>query len=242
MAKEGKMSSFKRIIFEPPGGMFREFMGVNAIVEPKDSSLYERFLPKPFAMPNQLVMLIFVADYIKVFPWPMTRYQEWAVLLKCMWSGKEGWYVVTMPVTKWVPMKGGRHLGFPKYIANEITLIKHGEGWKAQSKYKGVLQLSIEFTPGITRQLVQWEEEFLSDKSFFRGNTYLLVPPGHGPKAQKVSLDHVVSPIWSPELGMVHIGVDQSEAWKGLLPAGNSFPGTCTHFKGGINLVAEKLS
>ncbi len=236
------MSIFKRILFEPPGGMFREFVGVNAFLEPKDSSLYQKLLPKPFDMPNQRVVAIFVADYIKVFPWPMTRYQEWAVLLKCVWGDKEGWYVVTMPVTNWVPMKGGRYLGFPKYIADAITLISHGEGWKAQSRYKDALQLSIEFRPGTTRQLVSWEKELLSDKSFFKGDAYLLLPPGQGPRAHKVRLDHVVPAQWSPEIGMVRIDVDQSQPWAGLVPTGSSFPGTCTHFTGGINLVAEKLN
>lgn len=235
------MNIIKRMLFEPRGGMFREFVGVNAFLEPADPSLYQRLLPKPFAMPNRPIVLVFVADYIRVFPWPMTRYQEWAVLLKSTWDGKDGWYCVTMPVTKWVPMKGGRHLGFPKYIADSITLTKQGESWQAQSKHKGSLQLSICFQPGITRQIAPWEKELLSNKSFFLGDAYLLVPPGQGPRAQKVRLDHVVSPQWSPEHGMAQIEVNQSEPWAGLVPKGSSFIGTHNHFTGGINLVAEKL-
>jgi hypothetical protein len=78
--------------------------------------------------------MIFVADYAKIFPWPMARYQEAAVLLKSVWKGDEGWCVITMAVTKWLPMKGGRHLGFPKYIVDEITLTRDGENWKGQAR------------------------------------------------------------------------------------------------------------
>ena len=106
---------------------------------------------------------------------------------------------------------------------------------------QGVSQLVVEFEPRIARQLSPWEKELLENESFFKGDAYLLVPPGIGPKAQKVGLKHVVSPKWAPELGMVHFKVDRSELWAGLIPDGISSPGMFNHFIGGTNLVAEKL-
>jgi hypothetical protein len=232
----------KVLLFEPSGGMFREFVGINTYLEPKDLSLYRKLLPEPYTMPDQPIVTIFVADYIKVVPWPMTRYQEWAVNLKSIWNGEEGWYVATMPVTKWVPMVGGRYRGFPKYIVDAITLRRTDRGWIGESNHKGVLKLRAEFEPGLTRQLAGWEKELLENKSFFNGDVHLLVPPGQGPRAQKVRLNHVVSPQWSPELGMVRIEVDRNEPWAELVPAGISFPGTYNHFIGGMNLVTMKLN
>ncbi len=143
-----------------------------------------------------------------------------------------------MPVTKRVPMMGGRNLGFPKYIVDSITFTRQGNGWLAQSVFKGKPQLSFEFKPGLTRSLMPWEEEIMADESFFKQNdAFLLVPPAQGPHAQRIRIENVVPAQWSPEPGMVHIEVDQSELWAGLVPPGILFPGCYNHFKGGANLI-----
>ena len=234
------MNLIERMIYEPRGGMFREYEGLTTHFEPKDASLYRKLLPEPFAMPSQPIVTIFVADYVRVFPWPMTRYQEWSVLLKSEWKGDEGWYSVTMPVTNWVAMAGGRYLGFPKYIADEITLVRTGATRMANAKYKNIAQLTLAFHPGLTRQLTSWEKELAENVSFFKGNLHQLVPPGRGPRAQKITIHDVIPPKWSPEHGMIRLQVDPNESWKGLVPDRDEFPGTYNHFIGGANLIAER--
>lgn len=236
------MNILERMIFEPRGGMYREFEGLTTHLEPRDLSLYRKLLPEPFAIPSRPLVTIFVADYIRVVPWPSTRYQEWSVLLKSEWKGEEGWYSVTMPVTKWITMAGGRYLGFPKYIADEITLTRKGETRVATAKYKGLVQLALEFKPGATRQLAPWEKQLAENISFFKGNVHLLVPPGRGPRAQKVILRHVTEPKWSPEHGMIRVRVDPSESWARLIPNEGPFSGTYNHFIGGANIVAVRLT
>jgi len=233
------MSIFQRIVYEPSNGMYREFNGINAFLEPADRSLYAKLLPKPFEMPQQPMVNIFAADYVVVKPWPLTRYQEWAVLLKCTWDGQEGWYVVTMPVTRWLANWGGRRLGFPKYITDAITLTQQGECWTAQGMYKGVVEIRMEFQPGLARPLAPWEEDIFANPSFFKGDAFQLVPPGQGPRAQRVRLTHVVPPQWSPEVGMVRIVAGEGQVWAGLLPGGVVFLGTYNHFRGGGNLVVD---
>jgi hypothetical protein len=235
------MNIFERIYFEQPGGMFREFEGITTHFEPKDLSLYRKLLPEQFEMPDQPVVTIFVADYLRVVRWPFTRsrYQEWAVLLKSVWNGDEAWYVMTIAVTRWVAKVSGVYLGFPKYIAEEITLARSGETRLAAAKYKGVTQLALEYCPGITRQLTMWEMDLLENESFFKGDAHLLVPAGRGPRAQKIILRHVIQPKWSPEPGMIHVRFDSGESWAGLVPDVGEFPGTSTHFIGGFNLIID---
>ena len=233
-----EMNVFEQIIFEPRGGMFREFEGLNTHFEPSDPSLYRKLLPEPLAMPSRPVVTIFVADYLRVAPWPMTRYQEWSVLLKSEWKGEEGWYSVTMPVTQRVAMFGGRYLGFPKYIADEISLVRSEEAYVATAKYKSVVQLTLEFNPSVTRQLASWEKELAENLSFFKGDALQLVPPGRGPRVQKIMLHHVIPPKWVPEHGMVCVQVSPRESWAGLVPKAGEFPGTHNHFVGGMNLIA----
>ena len=236
------MNILERMIFEPQGGMYREFEGITTHLEPQDLSLYRKLLPEPFSIPSLPIITIFVADYLRVFPWPSTRYQEWSVLLKSRWKGEEGWYPITMPVTKWMAMVGGRYLGYPKYIADEITLTRNGEIRTAMAKYKGLMQLALEFKPGVSRQLAPWEKQLAENVSFFKGDIHLLVPPGRGPRAQKIVTHDLIEAKWSPQHGMIKIRVDPSESWAGLIPNEGRFPGTYNHFVGGTNIVVVKLT
>ncbi len=121
------MNHLDRLMFCPSGGQFREYYGVTAHLEPQDLSLYRQLLPSPLTVPSRPIVTLYIVDFVRVARWPLTRYQEWSVLLKCGLYGHEGWCSVTMPVTKWVPMKGGRHIGFPKYLTDEIQIEKVGD-------------------------------------------------------------------------------------------------------------------
>ncbi len=235
------MNWIERRLFTPKGGLFREFTGLMTNFEPKDASLYRDLLPRPFTVPARPIVMIFAADYIRV-AFPLTRYQEWSVLLKSEWNGEAGWYCLTIPVTKWVAKNGGRYLGFPKYIADEITFSGKGETCAAHGKYKNVTQLTLEFHPGLSRELSPWEQELMKNESFFKGDAHLLVPPGKGPRAQKVILQHILPAKWSPKPGMVRVEVNPNESWKELVPDAGEFPGAYNHFIGGFNLVPEKLN
>jgi hypothetical protein len=235
------MNMFERIIYDPRRGMYHEFEGLNTHFEPKDPALYRKLLPEPLAMPSQPVVTVFAADYLHVTPWPMIRYQEWSVLVKSLLNGEEGWYCLTMPVTTRVALYGGRYLGFPKYLANKITLARSEETCIATGKYRDIVEVTLEFQPGITRPLVAWEKELAENVSFFKGDIHLFVPPGRGPRLQKIIFRHVVPPIWSPINGMVCIRAGSSEPWAGLIPDEGKFPGTYNHFKGGFNLISERI-
>lgn len=54
------MNLLERMVFEPQGGMFREFEGLTAHFEPKDVALYRRLLPEQFAMPLRPIVTIFL--------------------------------------------------------------------------------------------------------------------------------------------------------------------------------------
>ncbi len=234
------MNPIARWYFNQPGGMYREFEGLAAHFEPKDLSLYQKLLPRPFVLPERPVVTVFFADYQRVTRWPIPnyRYQEWAVLLKSVWKGEEGWYFPAIAVTGWLAMVLGRYLGFPKHIA-EISLSKMGETRLGTSRYQGLEEISLEYCPGLSRPLVPWEQELIDNPSFFKGDGHLLVPPARGPRAQKIVLRHIIPPRWSPEPGMIRVRVHPAQPWAGLVPEAGEFPGTYNHFIGGMNLIAE---
>jgi hypothetical protein len=235
--KEGKMS-----IYDQKGGMFRAFHGIETVIEPADVKLYRSLLPQALSMPAQPTVHIYVISFERVAPWPFGPYMESSIALKSGYEGKEGWFVKTMPVTTWLANVGGRRVGFPKYVADEITLQTSPQCWVGEVKHKGVVQLRLEFKPELTRELTPWEQTAWQKNPFLGDGTYVLVPPDKGPTLNSVLLDEVVPPTWGPsEMGMVHVIINPTVSWAGLVPERESFPGMINHFKGGFNMVVKKL-
>jgi len=241
-SQEETVNAFERLIFEQPRGMYREFQGLTTHFEPKDLSLYRKLLPDRFSMPDHPLVGFFAADYLRVYPWPMIPYREWAVLLKNEIQGETGWYALTLPVTSWVSYIGGRYLGFPKYITSEISFETKDDVWTVISIHRGITRLTLKFHRGIPRSLAPWEKLLMDDPSFFKGNTHQLVPPEKGPRAQKIIFKNEIEPSWSPLPGMITVQVDRSESWAGLVPDEAVFPGSYNYFRGGANLIAEQFS
>jgi len=229
-------------IYDQKGGMFRAFHGMETVIEPAEMGLYRSLLPDAVSMPAQPAVHIYVISFEQVAPWPFGPYLESSVALKCGYEGEEGWFVKTMPVTTWLANVGGRRVGFPKYVANEITLQTSPRCWTGEVKHKGVVQLRLEFTPGLPCEMTPWEQTAWQKNPFLGSAIYVLLPPDKGPALQKVFLDNVVPPTWgSSETGMVHVTINPTASWAGLIPERKEFPGMIHHFKGGFNMVVKKL-
>lgn len=227
-------------------GMFRENQGIFTMVEPIDMALYRKLLPKEFSMPDHPTVALYAIDITQVVPWPMTPYKETAILLKSKYHDEEGWYVTNMAVTKWVPMKAGRYLGFPKYVADEITLQEQPNGWRGQTNHEGKNMMALSLDYGGAQNISEHQRESLLATLSSIGVTrpiQLLVPPGEGPTVQKVTTDNVVPPQWTaPRIGMVTITINSDDPVAGLFPAHTVAPGFFSHFVGGMNMEAQKLN
>ena len=236
-------------IFRPIGGGYREFQGIKFIAEPRNISLYRSLLPEQFTMPKQPALYLFIADYIKVtiwpfkiLPWSISRYQEVGVFIRTSYQGFEGWYCLDMPISNWISMALGRYLlGFPKRVVDKISLEKEGNNWHGLMKDEDKTVLNLKFTPGLNRSLSPWEEEILNNEALFEGSAFLLFPAEKGPGINKVILEEVVTPKWSPELGMVAININSDKSWANLIENNTSYLGMYSYFIGGNNLRLEKL-
>ncbi len=213
---------------------FLESQQLRVMVEPDDLDLYRKVLPRQFDMPEHPMVVLVVVDYIDVGPWPLTRYQEGYIDIRCSYKGEEGWHSLTMPVNKWVAMYAGRTMGYPKYLADEITLEQSGEGWSGEVFHKDESLLLLEFDPG------GWKEEpvHMMKEWEMGGPSFNLMPPGKGPDVKRVGWsDEGDSESTSTvEKGMVKIFIGQSEPWAGLVKPGTVAPGIYVHWKGGGSL------
>jgi Acetoacetate decarboxylase (ADC) len=91
-----------------------------------DPAVVAKILPKPLEPFAEPLAFVFVARY------PETNfgsvYNEGALILLATYKGEIGGYCLSMPVTEDMAMIGGREVhGFPKKIAEEISLEREGD-------------------------------------------------------------------------------------------------------------------
>jgi hypothetical protein len=226
------------LLFAHSGGQFLELAGITAHFAPDDTDRYRHYLPDRLDMPARPVVKLFLIDYLQVSPWPFTRYQEWSMLLRAGHDGVEGWFPVTMPVTTWIARQGGHHLGFPKYVADSITLVDDGTTVAGRATARNRLDVSMRFTATELPTIEPWEREYLEHDAIFDGDLIVLKPTGVGPDVQRVSLEVVAPSRWTTRHGSVELHGDAG----GLIPDGRIVPGSAHHFQGGMNLVPEPVA
>jgi hypothetical protein len=209
---------------------FRAQQNITALVEPKDLTLYRKLLPEQFNMPDHPMVMIGVLDNIEVGPWPLTPYQLAFIKIRCSYKGEAGWYCLTMPENKWVPVWAGRTMGHPKYLADSVALKQSGNSWTGEVVYKGQTIIRLEFTPEEILSPVWITQEWPMD-----GPLFLLKPPSIGPRVITVrsvygrpgadSKDQK-QPSTTNIKGSIRIMIGDAEPGKNLIPQGIPLYGT----------------
>jgi|GEM_PF-1330851 hypothetical protein len=188
--------------------------GITAAFTPTDLALYRLLLPQVFDMPQSPLVVVAVVYYYDVAS-PLVPYHEGYVLLQCQYQGQTGWYVLTMPVDDQTANAGGRALGFPKYIAEEIDLSEKDDGWTGDVTFQGQSVMHVTFTPGATPPTAASS----ADPGL---PVFLLLPPAEGPQVNEVDTDLAGERQTVTTSGTATIEADPDDPWAGLLPA----PGT----------------
>jgi hypothetical protein len=217
--------------------MWQDMQCVVTMVAPADIKLYRELLPRQFDLPDQPMVGIFVMDYLDTEPWMITPtkflrpYLEASILLRCNYEDRTGWYSLTMPVTDEGARIGGRRLGFPKYIADSITLYQTATGWSGKVVRQGTSPICLEFTPAPLSgmgKLNPVHEAFMQGEgdAELKGPFILLVPPEIGPRVK-------VIPISPPPRAIMETGqvkITLAAPWNGLVPDGTVSPGLFERF------------
>ena len=214
-------------------GNFISDQKIATFAQPDDIDLYRRLLPPQFDMPKHPLVGLVVVDYTKVRPWPFTRYQEGYIVLRASYNSEEGWHCIFMPVTKRVAMWGGRRMGFPKYIADRITLAPDGEGWRGEVFHEGTSRLLLTFTPGEVKD----EPVYLKEKWELGGPVFQLTPPAKGPQVKVVKSTEMGKPEMKTSYGFVAVTIGESEPSAGLVKPGTVLPGMFEIKTGGSGVL-----
>ncbi len=118
-----------------------------------DKKIVKKLVPKPLKPAEMPLATAFIARY------PRTSfgsvYNEAAVFLNVEYGGEQGSYCLSMPVTEDMALILGREIyGFPKKIAEEISLEVTGKGLKGRCVRHGVdiINLSMPFEKEVDQQ------------------------------------------------------------------------------------------
>jgi len=132
-----RMAGMKSIFFDAEMAM---------VLFRTDPDVVKRIIPEPLKPLAEPFAMAFIARY------PKTNfgsvYNEAALTLVVEYEGELGGYCLTMPVTEDMALIGGREVfGFPKKIADEISLERTENGVKGRYVRKGIelMNLSMSF-------------------------------------------------------------------------------------------------
>jgi hypothetical protein len=193
---------------------FRGQRGITAAFAPADVALYRSLLPATFDMPEAPLVVVSIVYYYDV-TLPLTPYHEGYVSLQCRYEGRTGWYVLTMPVDDEVANAGGRSLGFPKYVADQIDLDESNGTWTGDVDYQGRDVMRVTFTskPGA---------EPIGTTSTSGGPTiFLLIPPAEGPEVNEINVTIFGEQQKTSTAGTATVEADPGQSWAGLVPTGD---------------------
>jgi hypothetical protein len=181
--------------------------GITTAFPPADLGLYRSLLPESFDMPDEPLVAVSVVDYYDV-TLPLVPYREGFVALQCEYQGRTGWHVLTMPVDDETSSIGGRSIGFPKYVADEITLEEQRGGWIGRVVHEGRTVMEITFiAQGNAEPATEGESPVV----------FQLLPPGQGPEIYEVSTVTSGERRTVTTSGLATVRADAGEPWAGLL-------------------------
>ena len=231
---------------ESPRGAFRSFRSISATLPPEDPALYRALLPEPFEVPETPRVSVEVTEHRDVRR-PLSPYRLGRIQILATHEGQEGWYVVALPETAWMPVAFGRTIGYPKYVVDASSFASTGDGWRAHLGDAGRTILSLDFRPDRSREtrLERWTSSscltlgrwLLPD--YRPKPTFLLMPPRAGSAGGRViraTVDSHSTPSLEERFGVVRVSVARDEAWAGLFPEHGEVKGSLVRFAGDFNL------
>jgi hypothetical protein len=206
---------------------------ITASFSPADLGLYRSLLPAVFDMPDQPIVAVSIIDFYDVTQ-PLKPYHEGYVALQCKYQGRTGWHVITMPVDDETSNASDRSMGYPTYVADEITVEEQDSGWTGRVVNNGRTVMEMVFTAkGSATPVTEGAKPVV----------FQLSPPEEGPAIFEV--DTVASGARNLVLtvGSATVRADAGEPWAGLLdPAGSAVSGTFDEVTGNWWLEPKQLN
>ncbi len=117
--------------------------GVHTVIEPADLDLYRSFIPAPLAMPEHPIVGASLLD-MNQFGRKAARFQEGRFTIKVLCpDGLESWMCISTPVPFLHHTREGVIWGWPKYVADQISITRGKNTARAEVLYQGEERYSL---------------------------------------------------------------------------------------------------
>jgi len=220
-------------------GFFQAFRGLFGCTKPADLALYRQMLPEKFEMPADPQVCFYVFHFAISGVGP---YNEAAILMPITYAGQAGKYVLTMPLDNLAASSGGRAQGFPKYIAEEVSVSEDGTNWTGVVRNAGEIDLQASYT-GACREGGDFPfPDFinLTPIAISASQNAAYIAPRTG-SALVIPAEYLVEPKFYSLQGSVQMQINDALPWNGLFDESQAFPAQLVTFKGGIDLGSRAL-
>lgn len=178
---------------------------IKAVIEPRDRDLYASLVPAPLTMPERPRLLVEFYRFTD-------KWHEASLSIACRYGNEDGWHGLYWPVDSYLPHKTGRLIGYPKSLVSAMRLSCTEQGCQGDVRHEGRAEMTLSFEPrdGASSDPIgapQHEHPY-----------FMLVPPGEGPKLERVVYRNVHSAPRPERNGTVRVAFDVDARWRGLLP------------------------
>jgi hypothetical protein len=185
-----------------------DYRTVKAQLEPADLALYRSLLPAPLQVPARPRVMV---EFAEVSP----TWHEGILCIACRLGEVEGWHGLYWAIDSYYPCKFGRLVGYPKFLADRMTLTDRTDALLGEVVHDGRTDMCLEFQRDVDLREQAADIHGPADELPF----FLQVPPGRGPALNRLTYSEIVSPAMTttPGSALVRFAVGQRLA--GLLPA-----------------------
>tara|TARA_R110002110_G_scaffold413729_1_gene641657 strand:- start:150906 stop:151688 length:783 start_codon:yes stop_codon:yes gene_type:complete len=184
-----------------------DYRAIKAHIEPFDLDLYRTLLPEPLTMPGTPKLLFEISE---VSP----QWHEGILSIACCHGDKEGWHGLYWAIDSYFPCVFGRLYGYPKFMADSMTLSATDKGWLGLVEHKGKTHLRVDY-----HRLSKPDEAAGDIKSPSEEKPFFLqCPPERGPHINRLTQFDIKAPEVVYKPGTAHVTFDGDERYNGLLP------------------------
>ena len=235
-------------------GLYRAFHQLSAYFVPENLVLYRSLLPSPLKVPGEPLVFVNATDFTQT-RLPLPTHKKAHVQILAQHKNIQGWYTLSMPEDAYLPVEMGKTLGYPKYVADSVSIERWNGGWAAEVKNESnpSLALSLHFVED--RSQASWFETITRSHPMIlirkllpnhKEKSWFLRMPLVGEEAHKEFLLLKGEPKFTglPKIkenfGRIQMTLNSDQPWAALFPQEITAKGVFMNFKGEL-ILRHKL-
>jgi hypothetical protein len=231
---------------------------LNVVLAPADLAQYDRLIGRPIrpaetpADPEEEERPLIDFKVHRVSGGIMETWVD----LRAQWCGRQGWFNNATAVDNPALYAISRGTGYPKIIADRITLAEQPDGTVVgEVRQLGKSLIKLTWRPASDAEIdaaleaEPWRAKWLEPGRAYAGKSWTFEPVADlGPFVKEVSTEEVKPTTWDSRVGMVTVEIAQDANpiltngdWMSLVPETVEVPGMLEEARGEVSFYGESF-